>query len=62
MLVLSADLPDRRIVDRFFGEKLYAVQLATNAFVSNQKGYPVLLKAHQAVCKQFMRIQARFVL
>ena len=35
MLVLGADLPDRRIMDRFFGEKLFAVQLATNAFVSN---------------------------
>ena len=25
MLVLGSDLPDRKIVDRFFGEKLYAV-------------------------------------
>ena len=46
MLVLGADLPDRKIIDRFFGEKLYAVQLATSSFLSNQKGYPVLSKVH----------------
>lgn len=56
LLVLEADLPDRRIIDRFYGEKLYGVQLAVSAFINNQKGHPVLSKAHQAVVKQFMRI------
>ena len=56
LLVLEADLPDRRIIDRFYGEKLYGVQLPVSAFINNQKGHPVLSKAHQAVVKQFMRI------
>ena len=62
MIVLGSDLPDRRIIDRFFGEKIYAVQLSTNAFLSNAKGFPVLSKVHQQICKQFMRVQTRFVL
>lgn len=56
MIVLEADLPDRRIIDRFFGEKIYAVQIPVSAFINNQKGHPVLSKAHQGICKQFMRI------
>ena len=62
MIVLGSDLPNRKIIDRFFGEKLFAVQLATRSFISNQKGYPVLSKVHQEICKQFMKVQARFVL
>ena len=33
-----------------------------NTFISNQKGFPVLSKAHQLMVKEFMKIQARFVL
>jgi len=62
MVCLGADLPDRKIIDRFFGEKIYAIQLQTSSFLSNQKGYPVLSKVHQAICKQFMKVQTRFVL
>lgn len=62
MIVLGSDLPDRKIIDRFFGEKLYAVQLSTSSFLSNQKGQPVLSKAHKVICQEFMKIQARFVI
>lgn len=62
MLVLGSDLPSASFLYRFFGEKIYAVQLPASAFISNQKGFPVLSKAHQSACKVFMRVQARFVL
>lgn len=62
MLVLGADLPSASFLYRFFGEKIYAVQLPVSAFITNQKGFPVLSKAHQSACKVFMRVQARFVL
>ena len=46
MISLGADLPDRRIIDRFYSENMYAVQLPVSAFISNQKGFPVLSKVH----------------
>ena len=62
LLVLGADLPDPNIIMRFFGEKVIGVQLGVNTFISNAKGYPVLPKSHQKLCKEFMKIQARFIL
>ncbi len=35
MICLGADLPDRKIIDRFFGEKIYAVQLSSSTFLTN---------------------------
>ena len=46
MIVLGPDLPNRKIIDRFFGERVFAIQLATSTFLSNQKGFPVLSKVH----------------
>ena len=62
LIELGSDLPDPNILMRFFGEKVSGVQLSVNTFISNQKGFPVLSKAHQIMVKQFMKIQARFVL
>ena len=62
MLVIGTDLPSASLIYRFFGEKVYAIQLSTSTFISNQKGFPVLSKAHQSIVKQFMKIQAKFVL
>lgn len=51
MLELGPDLPSKAILDRFFGEKVFGIQIATDSFLSNPKGYPVLSKAHQQICK-----------
>jgi len=47
---------------RFFSEKVFGIQLSVATFISNGKGFPVLSKVHQKLCKEFMKIQARFVL
>jgi protein arginine N-methyltransferase 5 len=62
MLVLNADLPSEKFLMRFFSEKLFAVQISTNLFLSNKKGFPVLSARHAQICKTFMKIQTRFVL
>jgi len=51
LIELGSDLPDPNILMRFFGEKVTGVQLSVNTFISNQKGFPVLSKAHQIMVK-----------
>ena len=36
--------------------------LDVQAFISNSKGFPVLSKKHQEVCKEFMKQQSAFIL
>ena len=63
ILEFGSDLPDfEAYLKRWTGEKIYAVQLHTKVFLSNAKGFPVLSKKHQQVCKYLMRLQVRFIL
>ena len=46
-LELTADLPPRTAMDRWFGEPVKAVVLPTSIFLTNAKGYPTLSTRHQ---------------
>ncbi len=53
LLEITQDLPEEWEIDRWFSEPVVAVVLPVNIFLTNQKGFPVLSKAHQAVVKRF---------
>lgn len=38
------------------------MQIETATYLTNQKGHPVLSKAHQEVCKLLMKKKAHFIL
>jgi hypothetical protein len=56
LLVLGEDLPDKKLIMRFFGEKVFGIQLSTNVFVNNSKGFPVLSEAHKAIVSEYMKV------
>jgi protein arginine N-methyltransferase 5 len=63
ILHLQADLPDYdTFLKRWFGDKVFAIQLDSSAFLQNTKGFPVLSKKHQDACKEFMKSQVKFIL
>ena len=47
---------------RFYGEKVFGLQISINSFVTNQKGYPILSEAHAKIFKEYMKTQTRFIL
>ena len=62
LLVLGDDLPDPSILMRFFGEKVFGIQISTNTFISNSKGHPVLPESHRNIVKEYMKVQTRIIL
>ncbi|KAI9323662.1 PRMT5 arginine-N-methyltransferase-domain-containing protein [Dichotomocladium elegans] len=63
ILELPAVLPkDEKILDVWLAEPVKAVIVASEIFISNPKGYPVLSKRHQAFVKKLMhRMQPQFI-
>ena len=55
-LSIQADLPSESWLMRFYGEKVFAIQVSTNAFISNKKGYPILSETHAKIFKEYMKI------
>lgn len=51
-LVMSADLPDQEVLDRWLGEPIKAIILPTSIFLTNRKGYPVLSQKHQGFLRR----------
>lgn len=63
ILSLGADLPSwDHFNSRWTGDKIFGVQIDTSSFLSNQKGFPVLAKAHQETFKEFMKQNVHFIL
>lgn len=63
ILELGADLaPWEAFNKRWTGEKLFGVQLDVGVFVLNQKGFPVLARAHQETVKALMKQNVNFIL
>lgn len=48
-LSIGPDLPQEKFFRKLIGERVYSIQLCTSAFVSNNKGFPVLPQIHQQV-------------
>ncbi|CAG8702676.1 11240_t:CDS:10, partial [Acaulospora morrowiae] len=61
-LEVTAQLPDDKILDRWFAEPVRTIILPTKIFLTNVKGYPVLSKRHQAFVKKFIKRKANFMI
>lgn len=61
-LELTADLPDKEVLERWLGEPIRCAILPTTLFLTNKKGYPVLSKAHQAFVKCLYKLHVQFII
>jgi len=61
-LEMSADLPDEKFIDRWFGEPVQALIIPTNIFLPNAKGFPTLSAAHQKCFRKFYRLKLQYIL
>lgn len=56
-LSLPRHLPSMSVQSRWHSEPVHLLTVDTTSFLKNQKGYPVLSKAHQALISRFMRLR-----
>ncbi|RAH44445.1 protein arginine N-methyltransferase [Aspergillus brunneoviolaceus CBS 621.78] len=56
-LALPKQLPPMSVQSRWYSEPTHMLTIHGNTFLKNQKGYPVLSKAHQALIARFMRLR-----
>ncbi|KAI9376367.1 PRMT5 arginine-N-methyltransferase-domain-containing protein [Aspergillus egyptiacus] len=56
-LSLPKHLPPMCVQSRWHSEPVHLLTIDPNTFIKNQKGYPVLSKAHQALISRFMRLR-----
>ncbi|KAE8350379.1 PRMT5 arginine-N-methyltransferase-domain-containing protein [Aspergillus coremiiformis] len=57
-LSLQKHLPSISVQSRWHSEPVRLLAFNANSFIKNQKGYPVLSKAHQALISRFMRLRS----
>ncbi|KAJ9362209.1 protein methyltransferase RmtC [Paecilomyces variotii] len=56
-LSLPRHLPALHVQSRWHCEPVHLLTINATSFIKNQKGYPVLSKAHQALIAKFMRLR-----
>ncbi|KAL3495241.1 PRMT5 arginine-N-methyltransferase-domain-containing protein [Aspergillus germanicus] len=56
-LTLPKQLPPMSVQSRWHSEPVHLFTIEPTTFIKNQKGYPVLSKAHQALISRFMRLR-----
>ncbi|KAL1967928.1 hypothetical protein VTN77DRAFT_2345 [Rasamsonia byssochlamydoides] len=56
-LSIPKHLPPIQVQSRWFSEPVHLLTIDASSFIKNQKGYPVLSKAHQALISRFMRLR-----
>eukprot|EP01126_Amoeba_proteus_P014320 TRINITY_DN1625_c0_g1_i2.p1 TRINITY_DN1625_c0_g1~~TRINITY_DN1625_c0_g1_i2.p1 ORF type:complete len:471 (+),score=87.03 TRINITY_DN1625_c0_g1_i2:495-1907(+) len=62
VLEITEDLPPEWVIDRWFSEPVVAVCLPVYIFLSNQKGFPVLSRKHQAVVKKLFGLGVQVII
>lgn len=60
-LELGSELPSNEELDRWLGEPVVALIIPTRIFVTNKKGWPVLLKRHQEFIKNMFNIGCQII-
>lgn len=56
-LALPKHLPVLQVQTRWYSEPVHILTIDGATFIKNQKGYPVLSKAHQSLIAKFMRLR-----
>ncbi|CAG9313962.1 PRMT5 [Blepharisma stoltei] len=57
-LVITKELPEEKILDRWFGEPIMNVHIPRHIFLKNKQGFPVLPKEHQVFIQKLFKLKA----
>jgi type II protein arginine methyltransferase len=60
-LQIPKDLPSKELIRQWFAEPVRVLLYSAEIFLSNNKGYPVLSKAHQRLLNSFMKVRSLYV-
>lgn len=55
-LQIPKQLPSKELIRQWFAEPVRVLVYSSGVFLSNEKGYPVLSKAHQSLLNRFMKV------
>ncbi|PSN42874.1 Protein arginine N-methyltransferase 5 [Blattella germanica] len=61
-LEMTTDIPSEEEITRWIGEPIKCLVLPTALFVTNKKGYPVLLRPHQNLIKSLAHLDVQVVI
>lgn len=61
-LVMTEQVPEDLEIDRWLGEPVKALSIATSLFLVNKKGYPVLSKQHQNLVRKFINLDIQIII
>ncbi|MCL4145083.1 UNVERIFIED_CONTAM: hypothetical protein GTU68_061219, partial [Idotea baltica] len=61
-LEITADLPDKVVLERWLGEPIRCAIIPTTVFITNKKGYPVLSRAHQSLVTCLYKLHVQFII
>jgi len=61
-LGITETCPSDTEVQRWLGEPVKTVRLATSMFLLNKKGYPVLSKPHQSLIRRFVNLDIQIII
>jgi protein arginine N-methyltransferase 5 len=56
-LQIPKDLPSKELIMQWFAEPVRVLLCSSDVFLANNKGYPVLSKAHQRLLNSFMKVR-----
>ena len=59
ILDIPSSLPPQHCIDRWKGEPVRAVMLSTKVFQPNRRGFPALLRGHQALVAAFYQLNVQ---
>ena len=60
-LQIPKDLPSKELMRQWFAEPVRILLCNTEVFLLNNKGYPVLSKAHQQLVNDFMQVEMPYM-
>jgi type II protein arginine methyltransferase len=55
-LQIPKNLPSKELIKQWFAEPVRVLLYSAEVFLTNNKGYPVLSKAHQQLLNSFMKV------
>lgn len=55
-------VPSQNELNRWIGEPVKALSVATSLFLMNQHGQPVLSQAHQTIIRQFLSLDVQYII
>lgn len=61
-LELGEKIPDENEIQRWLGEPVKCLIISTSLFITNQRDFPVLSRAHQELIRRFLPLDVQYII